>query len=123
MGCEATEGEEMESFKKRCLEEYARQAESGEIDILSEKQALMAPPRDRTMRGYEVEMFFGHPTNDWYRGKVVGIVSGKPDVVKIAWDKEGLHADDKTETFEKLTAKKYNPKTTKEGAWRQYFPE
>ena len=59
VGCEATEGEEMESFKKRCLEEYARKVESGEIDILSEKQALIAPPRDRTMRGYEVEMFLG----------------------------------------------------------------
>ena len=59
---------------------------------------------------YEVEMFFGHPTNDWYRGKVVGVVNGKPDVVKIAWDKKGLHADDKAETIEKLIAKKYNPK-------------
>ena len=122
VGCVETEGEEMETFKERCLKEYARRVENDEIDVLSEKQALIAPPRDRTMRGYEIEMFFGHPTNDWYRGKVVGVVNAKPDVVKIAWDKKGLHADDKAETIEKLIAKKYNPKKTKEGAWRQFFP-
>ena len=68
-----------------------------------------------------MEMWFGFPTNDWYRGKVILIINGKTDRVKIAWDEKGLHEDDPRETIQELKETKYNPKTTKEGAWRRFF--
>ena len=71
--------------------------------------------------GYEPEMWFGHPTNDWYRGKVISIVNGKTDRVKISWDKEGLHENDPTESTQYLTKARYNPETIREGAWRHFF--
>ena len=111
----------MEKFKARCIEEFDRRVANGIIDLLSEKQALIAPKRDKNLVGYELEMYFGHPTNDWYRGKVISIVNGKTERVKIAWDETGLHEDDPTETTQYLTKAKYNPETTREGAWRKYF--
>ena len=121
IGCVGTEGEEMKSFKERCLKEYARRVVDGEVDVLSEMQTLIPPKRNQNMVEFELEMWFGHPTNDWYRGKVVEIVNGKTDRVKIKWDEKGLHPDDPTETVQKLTNIKYNPKTTSERAWRQFF--
>ena len=61
-------------------------------------------------------MWFGHPTNDWYRGKVISIVNGKTDRVKIVWDKEGLHEADSIESTRYLTKAKYIPESTREGA-------
>ena len=52
---------------------------------------------------------------------MVGIVSGKPDVVKIAWDKEALHPDDPTETVEKLTDKKIQSKNNERGRVEAIF--
>ena len=103
-------------IKHKCW--YARRVASGEIDLLSEMQAIIPKKRDQNMVHFEIEMWFGHPTNDWYRGTVVEIINEKTDRVKIKWDEKGLHADDPTETIQKLTNNKYNPKTTSEGAWR-----
>ena len=36
-----------------------------------------APKRDNKLVRYELEMYFEHPTNDWYRGKVILIISGR----------------------------------------------
>ena len=90
--------------------EYEYRVNNGTIDVLSEMQSLIAPKRDNTIIGH-----------DWYRGKVISIVNGKTYRVKIGWNREGLHADDPTETVQYLKDNKYNPKKTKEGAWRQYF--
>ena len=116
-----SEREEMDRFKAQCRAEFERRVETGEIDIYSEMQALIAPSRNKKLVGYEMEMWFGFPTNDWYRGKVISIINRKADTVKIAWDEKGLHEDDPRETIQELKETKYNPKTTKEGAWRRFF--
>ena len=116
-----SEREEMDRFKAKCRAEFERRVETGEIDIYSEMQALIAPSRNKKLVGYEMEMWFGFPTNDWYRGKVISIINRKADTVKIAWDEKGLHEDDPRETIQELKETKYNPKTTKEGAWRRFF--
>ena len=56
---------------------------NGDIDVLSEMQSLIAPKSDNRMIGYDLEVWFGHPTNDRYRGKAIGIVNEKTDRVKI----------------------------------------
>ena len=113
----------MEKFKARCIEEFDRRVANGTIDLLSEKQPLIPPKRDKKLVGYEMKMYFGHPTNDWYRRKVISIENRKTDRVKIAWDEKGLHEDDPRVTTQYLTDAKYNPETTKEGAWRKYFDD
>ena len=73
------------------------------------------------MIGHELEIWFEHPTNGWYRGKVISIVNGMTDRVKIVLNAEGLHADDPTKIVQYLKDNKYNSKRAKKGAWRQYF--
>ena len=116
-----SEREEIEKFRAECNAEFDHRVASGEIDLLSERQPLIAPKRDKTLVGCELEMWFGHPTNDWYRGKVVGIMNEKTDRVRIVWNEDDLHEDDPRETTQVLKRTKYNPETTSEGAWRQYF--
>ena len=110
IGSGVTKGEEMDKFREKCHKEYERRVNNGTIDVLSEMQSLIALKRGNTMIGYELEMWFGHPTNDWYRGKVISIVNGKADRVKVAWNREGLHAENPTETVQCLKDNKQNQK-------------
>ena len=98
-GSGVSEGEEMDKFSEECHKEYECRVTNGDIDVLSEMQSLITPKTDNTMIGYDLKVWFGHPTNDRYCGKVIGIVNEKTDRSNIAWNTEGLHADDSTEQF------------------------
>ena len=47
-----SEREEMDRFKAKCRAEFERRVETGEIDIYSEMQALIAPSKDKELVGY-----------------------------------------------------------------------
>ena len=121
MGMVIEEGEDLETFKSDCMKEFDRRVTNGEIDVLSEMQPLTVPPRNESMVGYELEIWFGFPNNDWYRGKVIEVKNEKTDRMIIEWNKECIHQDDPKVTVQYLTTHKYNADKTSEGVWRQYF--
>ena len=52
IGMVIEEGEELKIFKSDCIPEFDQCVTSGEIDVLSEMQPLIVPPRNESMIGY-----------------------------------------------------------------------
>ena len=72
-------------------------------------------------------MLFDYPADDgsryldWAHGLVSKVVNSKTRRVKIEWDKECVAEGDPLITFEKIGIRKWNPKKSSPGAWRQYL--
>ena len=114
MGMIIEEGEDLETFKSDCMKEFDRRVTNGEIDVLLEMQSLTVPPRNESIVGYELEMWFGFPNNDWYRGKVIEVKNEKTDIMRIEWNEECIHEDDPKVTVQYLTTREYNSDKTSE---------
>jgi hypothetical protein len=123
MGMVIKEGEDLETFKSDCMKEFDWCVTNGEIDVLSEMQSLKVPLRNELMVGYELEMWFGLPNNDWCCGKVFVVKNEKIDRMRIEWNKECIHQDNPKVIVQYLTTHKYNADETSGGVWRQYFNE
>lgn len=99
---------------------------AGEGDRYSEMQRFNQPQID-SLVGFKIEMYFNYQDEDgsnlcnWYHGKVVKIVNKKNRVVQVKWDEGNLGDLDVRVSNEKLFVTKWNPKTVKPGAWREYL--
>ena len=99
---------------------------AGEGDRYSEMQQFNQP-QINSLVGFKIEMYFNYQDEDgsnlcnWYHGKVVKIVNTKNRVVQVKWDEGNLGDLDVRVSNEKLFATKWNPKTVKPGAWREYL--
>ena len=100
----------------------------GRGDRYSEMQRSIMPELNEQFVGFRSNMYFkytnpedGSDYMDWCRGTVKKIINPKTRIVEIDWDKEFVNEGDKATTRQKLLVTKWNPKTAKEGAWREYL--
>ena len=102
---------------------------AGKCDCYSEIQEFNAPEINSLLIGFIIEMYFNYQDKDgsslcnWYHGKVVKIVNTKNRVVQVQWDETCLGDLDVRVSNGKLFLTKWNSKTVKPGAWRQYLAE
>ncbi len=115
-------------FKQDAREERDQREAAGEGDCWHEMQQTIAPSIDKHLIGFRIEMLFTYTNTDdgttclnWCHGTVISIMSEKNRAVKIEWDKECLNDNDDPTSNHKLLLSKWNPKSGKPGAWREYL--
>ena len=118
--------DEESKFKVDATKEIERLESIGKMDMWSEKQSTL-PPSISSCNGFKLEMCFtypgadGSPCLDWYRGKVKKVLNKDRFSVLIEWDPDTLAANDVKESVHRLIPSKWNPKTIRKNAWREYL--
>ena len=96
------------------------------MDICSELQQTIAPMVSE-MKGILAEVVFEYPGEDgatyldWYRGTIDKVVNEKKCLARINWHTETLAKNDVKVSVQQLTSFRWNPKTIRMNAWREYI--